>query len=249
MIVALILGAGIGVSLGLLGGGGSIITLPVLVYAAGVPVPQAVAMSLAVVGATSLAGGIVNLRRKLVHPKAALLFSLTGIPGALAGAQFTHFVSAPVLLLLFAGLMIAVAALMFRGKPGPTVSPAARCQWQRCAATGFGVGVLTGFLGVGGGFLIVPAMVIFGRLPLKHAVGTSLPVIAVNSLAGLGAHLRQTSFDWGVAGMFAAVALAGMFAGTMLAERVSTAFLRRGFALFVLAVAAFVIAKNWAVFS
>ena len=245
MISALLLGAGIGISLGVLGGGGSIITLPVLVYAAGVPATEAVGMSLAVVGTTSLVGGGLNLRRGLVHPKAAVLFSSTGIVGALGGAQLTHLVSPTVLLLLFAALMIVIATLMlFRsGKPKP--KPGTVCHWPRCAATGLGVGVLTGFLGVGGGFLIVPAMVIFGRLATKTAIGTSLLVIAVNSFAGLIAHLQKTSFNWGVAGMFTAVALVGMLVGLQFASRVSGERLNRWFAWFVLAVAAFVVAQNW----
>lgn len=245
MITALLLGAGIGVSLGVLGGGGSIITLPVLVYAAGIPAPEAVGMSLAVVGATSLVGGGLNLRRGLVHPKAAALFSSTGIPGALAGAQLTHLVSPAVLLLLFASLMIVVASLMLIRRRQPRLKPGAVCHWPRCAATGLGVGVLTGFLGVGGGFLIVPAMVIFGRLAMRTAIGTSLLVIAVNSFAGLAAHLQQTHFDWTVAGMFTAVALLGMLVGTQFASRISAERLQAWFAAFVLAVAAFVIAQNW----
>lgn len=115
MILALILALAIGFSLALLGSGGSIITLPVLVYAARVPAPQAVGMSLAVVGGTTLVASVLNARRGLVHTKAAVLFSVTGMLGAFAGAQLTHFVSPPVLLLLFAALMIAVAGLMFRG--------------------------------------------------------------------------------------------------------------------------------------
>lgn len=245
MITALLFGAGIGVSLGVLGGGGSIITLPVLVYAAGVPAAEAVGMSLAVVGTTSLVGGGLNLKRGLVHPKAAALFSSTGIVGALGGAQLTHLVSPAMLLLLFAALMIVIASLMLlrSGKPKP--KPGTVCHWPRCAATGLGVGVLTGFLGVGGGFLIVPAMVIFGRLATKTAIGTSLLVIAVNSFAGLIAHLQQTSFNWGVAGMFTAVALAGMLIGLQFASKVSGERLNRWFAWFVLAVAAFVVAQNW----
>ena len=245
MFTALLLGAGIGVALGILGGGGSIITLPVLVYAAGVPAQEAVGMSLAVVGTTSLVGGGLNLRRGLVHGKAAVLFGSTGILGALAGAQLTHLVSPGVLLLLFAALMIVIALLMLGQRANHKPKPGTVCQWPRCAATGMGVGVLTGFLGVGGGFLIVPAMVIFGRLAMKTAIGTSLVVIAVNSFAGLAAHLQRTSFDWSVAGLFTVVALIGMLIGTRLAHRISAQNLSRGFAWFVLTVAGFVVTQNW----
>jgi uncharacterized protein len=249
MILALALAAAIGFSLALLGSGGSIITLPVLVYAAGVPVQQAIGMSLAIVGGTSLAASVLNARGGLVHTKAALLFSVTGIVGALGGAQLTHLVSPAVLMLLFGALMVVVATLMLRQKKELAPDPATECRWQRCASIGLVVGGLTGFLGVGGGFLLVPAMVFFGRLPLKVAIATSLVVITVNSFGGLLGHLQQTPFDWKVAGMFLGVALAGMLAGRAFAGRVATAHLRKAFAWFVLAVATFVIAKNWSAFS
>lgn len=245
MILALILALAIGFSLALLGSGGSIITLPVLVYAARVPVPQAVGISLAVVGGTTLVASLLNARRGLIHLKAAVLFSATGMIGAFGGAHFTRLVSPSVLLLLFAALMIAAAGFMFRGRSEVAVAGKAECHWPRCATTGLAVGGLTGFLGVGGGFLLVPALLIFGRLPLKLAISTSLVVITVNSAAGLLGHLRETPFDWGVAGMFLSVALAGMLAGRAFASRVAVEHLRRAFAWFVLAVAAFVAAKNW----
>ncbi len=248
MILALILAAAIGFSLALLGSGGSIITLPVLVYAAAMPVQQAIGMSLAIVGGTSLAASVMNAKSGLVHSKAAVLFSVSGMIGALGGAQLTHFVSPPVLMLIFGALMAVVAGLMLRQKQELAPDPASQCRWQRCAGTGLVVGGMTGFLGVGGGFLIVPAMVLFGRLPLKVAIATSLVVIAVNSFSGLAGHLRQTSFDWRLAGMFLGMALVGMVAGRAAAGRVGTAHLRRAFAWFVLAVAVFVIAKNRAVF-
>lgn len=245
MILALVLAVAIGFSLALLGSGGSIITLPVLVYAARVPAPQAVGMSLAVVGGTTLVASVLNARRNLIHTKAAVLFSVTGILGAFTGAQLTHLVSPSVLLLLFAALMIVVAGLMFRGRSEGSVAGEPQCRWASCSTTGFVVGGLTGFLGVGGGFLIVPALLIFGRLSLKVAIGTSLVVITANSAAGLVGHLRQTPLDWQITAMFLALALVGMFAGQTLAARIEPDGLRRWFAWFVLAVAVFVIAQNW----
>ncbi len=245
MLLGLILSLAIGFSLALLGSGGSIITLPVLVYAARVPAPEAVGMSLAIVGGTTLVASLLNARRGLVHGKAALLFSGTGMAGAYAGAHVTHLVSPSVLLLLFAALMIVVAGLMFRRRLEPAVVGKPQCHWQNCAASGLAVGGLTGFLGVGGGFLIVPALLFFGRLPLKIAIGTSLVVITVNCFAGLVGHLRATPFDWHIAGMFTGFALVGMLAGRTLAARVHPERLRRWFAWFVLSVAVFVIAENW----
>jgi uncharacterized membrane protein YfcA len=248
VILSLLFALAIGFSLTLLGSGGSIITLPVLVYAARVPPAQAVGMSLAIVGGTSLAATLMNLRGGLVHLKAAMFFSLTGIIGALAGAQLTHLVAPAVLMLIFAALMIVIATLMLRGGIVPPPESDQQCSWQRCLLSGFVVGVLTGFLGVGGGFLIVPALLFFGHLPLRAAMITSLLVIAVNSFAGLVGHLRQTPFDWRLAGMFLGASLVGMLVGRALARRLGVRHLRVAFAWFVLAVAVFVVAKNWSYF-
>lgn len=248
MILALFFALAIGFSLTLLGSGGSIITLPVLVYAARIPPQQAVGMSLAVVGGTSLAATLMNLRGGLVHVKAATLFSLTGIVGALAGAQLTHLVSPAVLMLIFAALMIVIATLMLRGGTLHASHEKEQCSWPRCSVTGLVVGGLTGFLGVGGGFLIVPALVFFGHLPLKSAVITSLLIIAVNSFAGLAGHLGQAPFDWSIAALFLGASLVGMLGGRFFARRLAVGHLRIAFAWFVLAVAAFVIIKNWSYF-
>lgn len=248
MILALVFALAIGFSLTVLGSGGSIITLPVLVYAAHVRPQEAVGMSLAIVGGTSLAATVLNLRSGHLHLQAATLFSLTGILGAVAGAQLTHLVSPPLLMLIFAGLMIVIATLMLRRRKMHEPDSSEKCHWQRCSLTGLGVGVLTGFLGVGGGFLIVPALVFFARLPLKSAFITSLFVIAVNSFAGLAGHLHRAPFDWRIAGMFLGASLIGMFAGRLLAQRLAVAQLRIAFAWFVLAVGAFVIVRNWSYF-
>ncbi len=248
LTLALILALAIGVSLGLLGSGGSIITLPVLVYAAKVPPAQAVGMSLAVVGGTTLVGSILGARSGLVHTKAAILFSLTGIIGALAGSQLTHLVSPPVLLLIFAGLMIVVALRMFRPRPDESAREPAECHWLACTATGLAVGALTGFLGVGGGFLVVPALIFLARIPLKRAIATSLVVITMTSAGGLLGHLRREHFDWGIAGMFLALAIVGLLAGRKFAHRIEAERLRSWFGWFVLGVATFVIAENWKAF-
>jgi uncharacterized membrane protein YfcA len=243
MWLALTLAAAIGLVLGLMGGGGAIITVPVLVYAAHVPPGEAVSMSLAVVGATSLVGALLKARQGFIHVRAVLWFSGTGIVGALAGAQLTPLVSPLMLLTLFALLMIAVAVGMLLRKE-ELLEPLPECRPWRCSMAGLAVGVLTGFLGVGGGFLLVPVMVLFARLPLKVAVGTSLAVIAVNSFAGIAGHWRHTEFNWPLTGGFTAAALAGMGAGLLLTKRVPVRPLSRAFAWFVLAVAGFVLFKN-----
>jgi len=225
---ALTLAALIGLSLGLLGSGGSIITLPVLVYIAHVPAQQAVGMALVIVGGTSAFGALLNLRQGTFDWRSATFFALSGMVGAFVGAKFTHLVSAPMLLLLFGLLMLVAGTRMLRNtetamKPQP-------CRPLHCLAVGIAVGVLTGFLGVGGGFLILPALVMFTGLEMKTAIGTSLAVIAVNCIGGLIGQMRYVNFDWRLTLSFLLVAMVGMSAGVALAEQLSAAVLRRGFA-------------------
>lgn len=245
LAAALLLSALIGVSLGLLGGGGSILAVPVLVYVARVGVHESIGMSLAVVGATSLAGAAFHARRGRVDYRAAALFGGAGMAGAPLGAQLTHRVPPPVLLLLFAGLMLLVAALMLRGRglagsrpgaPAPRLGPV--------LAAGLAVGALTGFLGVGGGFLIVPALTLLAGLPMHRAVGTSLLVIAANCAAGVLGHLGRGGVPLGLTAAFTAVATVGALLGERMAGRLDPQRLRRGFGLFVLGVGLFLASRN-----
>ena len=245
LVIALILALGIGLSLGLLGSGGSIVTLPVLVYVAGVPVASAVGMSLAIVGGASVAGAWLKHQQGLVHWRAAALFGGAGMVGAVAGAQFTRLVSPGVLMLIFAALMAVVAGRMLARRGDDAIEPLPDCRPVRCGLAGLVVGVLTGFIGVGGGFLLVPAMIVFARLPMATAVGTSLAVIAANSFAGWLGHLGREPFAWGLTGAFLLAALAGMAAGARLGGRMKPATMRLAFGWFVLAVAGFVVVKNW----
>ena len=148
----------IGVSVGALGSGGSIVTLPILVYIAGVAPKSAVGMSMVIVGGTSLLGGYFHYRRGNFVPKAVLLFSATGIIGAYLGSIGTHLVASSVLMLSFAVLMAVVGVLMLGGKDSVSASNA-KCSPYRCVPAGLLVGLVTGFLGVDGGFLFVPALV------------------------------------------------------------------------------------------
>ncbi|MEP7147777.1 MAG: sulfite exporter TauE/SafE family protein [Acidobacteriota bacterium] len=246
----MILSALIGLSLGLIGGGGSIITVPVLVYALNVEPYDAVGMSLAVVGVTSLIGSFLHWRHGTLQMKTALIFGSAGIFGALAGSPLTKMLSPSALMLAFAGLMFVVAILMLRKKTGnevDVVSTNVPSIWK-ALAVGFGVGVLTGFLGVGGGFLIVPALVMFGGLSIKDAIGTSLFVIFLNCVAGLAGHASQNHFNWNLTAIVTLLAGAGAIAGTMLSHRVAAQKLQKGFAMFVLMVAVLLIGKNYGVF-
>jgi uncharacterized protein len=246
--LALLLSVPIGVSLGLLGSGGSTLAVPVLVYVAGVPPTSAIGMSLAIVGATSLLAALLHARSGAVDWRAAALFAPAGAVGALAGAQLTPLVPPDLLLGLFGMVLVVVGVLMLAGASariaGRTAGhPAPPRGLPVVLAAGVAVGLLTGFLGVGGGFLIVPALLFFCRLDIKRAIGTSLMVIAVNALAGLVGHLGREDLDLGLCALFAAFAALGAVAGRMLAARTRAERLQRGFAGFVLLVGGVVTAR------
>lgn len=248
--LGLVLSGLIGLSLGLIGGGGSIITVPVLVYVLGVEAHEAVGMSLAIVGATSLVGSILHYRRGTLQLKTGLTFGAAGVVGAFVGSPLTRLLSPPVLMMTFATLMLVVAVLMLRRKSNDVEVESDEqvlSVWKALSA-GFGVGVLNGFLGVGGGFLIVPALVMFGGLGMKDAIGTSLFVIFLNCVAGLIGHASQNGFDWSLTAQVTALAVAGTVIGTLLSHRFAANKLQKGFAVFVLTVAVFLMAKNYSVF-
>jgi uncharacterized membrane protein YfcA len=239
---ALVLAAAIGISLGALGAGGSLITLPVLVYVAGIPAHTAISMSLVIVGATSVFGVWLHHRHGQVDARAVLMLGSGGTLGAFLGSSLTHRVSEEVLMLSFALLMLTAGAAMLRTKPDAKLLP--RCSPPRCLSIGAAVGVLTGFLGVGGGFVIVPALIIFSGLAPKTAVGSSLAIIGLNSAAGLLGHLRYADVDWMLTLAFLAVALAGMWLGEKICTQISQQALRRLFAWFVIVVAVIVAGVN-----
>ena len=233
----------IGLSLGLTGAGGSILTLPVLVYLAGLPPDEAVGVSLFVVGAAALVGAIQRWRSGDVHVRAALMFGGAGMLGAAVGARFTSLVPGQVLMGLFAVLMILIAIRMFFGKEGET-PPLPECKPTRCLLAGGGTGLLTGFIGVGGGFMLVPAMMRFAKLPLPMAAGTSLAVIAANSLVGGISHLPSVSGHWTLAAVFGILAAAGTLLGKRLSEKLPVRRLRQGFAVMVLITGGLVLSRS-----
>lgn len=243
LILGLVLCLGIGLSLGVIGGGGSIITVPVLVYVLDVEPREAVAMSLAVVGVTSLVGAALHHRRGAVRVPAAVTFAGAGVVSSFLGARLTYAVSPEVLLLSFAALMLVVGVRMAvtPGVPEGERRPAR--PWKVILA-GLAVGLLTGFLGVGGGFLVVPALVLFAGLDMREAVGTSLLVISINAAAGLVGHLAHGGFHVALALLVAALAVAGTLLGTHVSHRASPVALRRAFSVFVVAVAVFLVIAN-----
>lgn len=249
IIIALALALLVGASLGLLGGGGSILTVPILTYVVGMAPQEAIASSLFIVGATSAFGLLTHARAGRVRWKTGAVFGAAGMVGALAGGLIGGFVPGVVLMLLFAVMMLATAAAMIRGrKPAPddgqsTAPPPARSTW-RIVIDGLLVGIATGLVGAGGGFLVVPALSLLGGLPMSIAVGTSLLVIAMKSFAGLAGYLVSVQLNWVFVLGFTAVAIAGSLVGARLAGKVPEKALRKGFGYFVLAMGAVVLIQE-----
>jgi uncharacterized protein len=246
LAVGLALAILIGVSLGLLGGGGSILTLPILVYVLHLGTHEAIATSLLVVGATSLAALVPHARGGRVRWRTGLLFGATSMVGAYAAGRVAHFVPGVVLLLAFGAMMLATAvAMMRKGKSPPAASAGPqKLPVLKIVLEGLGVGAVTGLVGAGGGFLVVPALVLLGGLSMKEAVGTSLLVIAMKSSAGFAGYLGSTAIDFELAAMVTAAAVVGSFGGAALAARVRQDVLRRGFAWFVLVMAVFLLSQE-----
>lgn len=242
--VAVALSGVIGVSLGLIGGGGSIITVPVLVYVAGLPVREAIALSLAVVGTTAAVGAVFQAKQGNVHLKASLLYGGAGIAGAALGSRLTSLVPPPVLMMVFAALMVWVGLRMIRGKGEGQLPKRAECNLKKCVAAGFVIGIVTGFLGVGGGFLIVPALLRFAKMRMPQAIGTSLVIIAVNSFAGFASHISDVQSGMGLALAFTGAALFGLFVGMGLGRRMKPEGLKMAFGGLSLAVALFLLVMN-----
>lgn len=247
MVVALALAVVIGLSLGLLGSGGSILTLPAMVYGAGVSEHDAIPMSLAVVGVTAAVGAILQGRRGWVDWRAAILFASGGALGAVPGGLLSERVPGTILMLLFGLIMLVVAFRMLRGPGGApaTVNPTRPVP---AVLAGAGVGGLTAFLGAGGGFLAVPALERFLGLSLPRAMATSLVVIAANCAMGLAVHAGRAQFDWGLTIAFGALALLGMGGGILLGSRLPPRVLRLAFGSFILLMALFVFVQNRSVF-
>lgn len=240
--IALALSVLMGVALGLLGGGGSIMTVPILVYLLGLPTKAAVATSLLVVGTTSIFGLVLHARAGNVEWRTGALFAGFAMGGAYAGGLLAAVVPAWLLLALFTLLMVATGAAMLRGggraaKP-PRTGP---LPIGLVAAEGLVVGAVTGLVGAGGGFLVVPALVLLGGLPMPRAVGTSLLVIALKSFAGYAGYAGHVSLDLGLAGAVIGAALVGTFIGFGLTRKLEPARLRRAFAWFVLGMGGFMV--------
>lgn len=257
--VVLLLAVVVGVALGLLGGGGSILTVPLLVYVAGLDAKEAIATSLLVVGVTSLAALVPHARAGRVRWRTGAIFGVAAMAGAYAGGRIAEFIPGTVLLVAFALMMVATAVAMIRGRArqdavGSASGSAAGDDGGSASSRelpvklvlleGVVVGLVTGLVGAGGGFLVVPALVLLGGLPMPVAVGTSLLVIAMKSFAGLAGYLSSVSIDWGLAAAVTAMAVLGSIGGALLSGRVPQDRLRQGFGWFVLVMGVLVLGQS-----
>lgn len=244
-----VLGAlAIGLSLGLLGSGGSILTVPVLVYLVGQPEKLAIAGSLAIVGGIALVGAAPRMWRREVDWRSVFWFGLPGMVGTVAGSALSRHVPGAVQLFVFALVMWVAAAMMWRPSPAaPAIREPRPRRW--IVVDGLAVGVLTGIVGIGGGFLILPALVLLGGLAMHRAVGTSLTIIAINAFSGFAKHASLLAaaglvLDWRLIGTFTAVGAGGSLVGLRLAGRLPQHRLRRIFSLFLATMGLFIVVQT-----
>ena len=245
LVATLLLSVLIGLSLGLLGGGGSILTVPILTYVAGMNPKEAIAASLFVVGVTSAVSAVTHARKGRVKWRTGLIFGAAGMAGAFGGGLVGGHIPGTILMIAFALMMVATSMAMIRGRKD--VSAATHnndLPVGKVIVEGLVVGLVTGLVGAGGGFLVVPALALLGGLSMPVAVGTSLVVIAMKSFAGLGGYLTSVSLDWALVGGVTAAAVAGSFLGARLAGRIPEAALRKGFGIFVLLMGVFVLVQE-----
>jgi hypothetical protein len=240
----LVLGFGIGLSLGLMGGGGSLLTVPALVYLVGQTPQAAVTTSLAIVGANSLMGASFHRAQGTLDWKVALTFGGAGMLVSYLSAGLSKMMPEALILIAFAIIMLLVGALMLVRTSNDSVEMSKPRSLSVVIASGAGVGLMTGILGIGGGFLIVPALVMLVGLPMQMAVGTSLIIIAMNSLAGFLGHAGDGTLNMTMTVIFTAAGLVGTFAGAKLNKRLSAGKLQRVFAWFVILLAIFLLYDN-----
>lgn len=248
----------VGVTLGLIGGGGSILTVPILVYLLGINPVLATAYSLFVVGTTSLVGAVRNMTKGMVDTKVAVVFA---IPAFIAVYLTRRFIVPSIpeeiftigdflltkdlaVMLFFAIIMLAASISMIRGRKEKEIDEKATLKLPLIMVEGIVVGILTGLVGAGGGFLIIPALVLFANLPMKRAVATSLLIIAVKSLIGFIGDVQTLQIDWQFLLMFTGFSILGIFVGIYLNKFIDGKSLKKGFGWFVLVMGIYIIAKE-----
>lgn len=259
-IVGYIASALIGISLGLIGGGGSILTVPVLVYLLGVNAVEATAYSLFIVGSTALVGAYPKYKQGLLNIKTAIIFGIPSIVAVyltrkflvpaiptelftLGGLMITKSI---LMMLLFALLMVFASVSMIKDQKvaATKADSPQKFNYPMILAEGAIVGMLTGLVGAGGGFLIIPALVLFTGLPMKEAVGTSLLIIAAKSLIGFTGDLGHFEMNWSLLIIVSSIAIAGIFLGNYLSLKIDGAKLKKGFGWFVLVMGIYIIIKE-----
>jgi len=260
-ILGYVLAALVGISLGLIGGGGSILTVPILVYIMGINPVLATSYSLFIVGTTALVGAYNNYRKGLVSISTALLFGISSvstvfltrkilmpaIPPVLFTVHHFQVTQSMATMVLFAVLMLLASSAMIKGRKEVyplSMSTQTEANKPRLFIYGILIGLVTGFLGAGGGFLLIPVLVLLLKMPMKKAIGTSLFIIALNSLIGFIGDLGHFIFDWKLLITITLIAIAGIFIGGWLSKKIAGEKLKKSFGWFVLAMAVYIIAKE-----
>lgn len=243
-LLGLALSVLIGISLGFFGGGGSILTVPLLVYVFGLDPKTAIASSLLVVGAASISGALHHWRAGNVDPRTGFVFGAAGMTGAYVGGRVGAYLDGTLLLLLFAAMMLLTAVAMWQGRRARNSGASTQRATPRLLLQGLVVGSFTGLVGVGGGFLIVPALTLWAGLSMRAAVGTSLFIIVLNAMAGFLGYLNHVEVDYALIGVVTAMAIAGSFVGSRLVNRIDPASLRQAFALFVAVMAVIILVRE-----
>ncbi len=251
-IIGHLLAVGIGLSLGLIGGGGAVLAVPILIYVLGLPTSTAIAMSLIVVSIVSIIGIIPHWKQGNVNWKIAVNFTPPAMLGAFLGGRISAlpWISDTMQLVSFAIVMLIASYLMISKSKSRLHKIDLSTKHYSfplaigIALSGFGVGIITGFVGVGGGFAIIPALVLLGGIPMKKAVGTSLLIIAFNSATGFLGYLDRVTLDWNLMISFAGAAISGVLGGAYLARRIPGAKLQTAFGYFLVAIAILILIKR-----
>ncbi|NQV60663.1 MAG: sulfite exporter TauE/SafE family protein [Alphaproteobacteria bacterium] len=253
-IFVLLAGASTGLMLGILGSGGSIVTMPAFIYLLGVAPKPAIAMSLGVVGLTAGVSALQHGWRGNVNFRIVLIFGLFGAAGTFAGARIGILLPDALQLVMFALIMYAAAYKMIRPNPVAAGGGAGNItgdndnapplRYLHIALHGIIVGILTGIVGVGGGFLIVPALVLLSGLGMKEAIGTSLAIIALKSFAGFAGYAGSVPIDWPLMAVFSAVAITAGVVGGLISHKIPAAILKSSFAVFLLLVASYMLYRE-----
>jgi uncharacterized membrane protein YfcA len=239
----------IGFVLGLLGGGGSILAVPTFLYVFHVEPKPAIAMSLVVVGMSALVGFLTHWRQGTVNLRIAVLFGALAMVGSFAGARVARFVPASVQLAMFTVFALTAAVMMLRDSlkktavaAVPPVGSPRFSPWLGVQAVA--VGLLTALIGAGGGFLIVPSLVLMANVPVKEAVGSSLLIIAMNATSGVAGYLGQVEFDWPLVASFTVIAAIGAVMGTRFMRRLPAARIKQGFAIMILVLGTYLVIRR-----